>query len=222
MASGLANASSIIVLCTPSVNQKTELDNTISCTGLAGTGITASEVTGITLEIFGSVDNPPSSLSLTNNDTAAAHSGYAFTDSEFDITGVPTGVTLPTDSLGNTFGVLAGTCSPLTSSCVTLAAGATTTIGVSGTGNTGALSVASADLGTYEGTVSFLGTTSTSLNVNFGGGNVTASQTTTDDFSAQEVISYTVPGGVPEPATSALIGGALLGLSLVRKRLKKS
>ncbi len=116
------------------------LNATITCTGLAGTGVTASQVTGITFEIFGSVDNPPSSLSLTNNDKANSHSGFAYTDSEFTVTGLPAGVTLPLRWVRKrTFGVLAGTCTPLASNCVTLAPGASTTIGVGATNNTGVL-----------------------------------------------------------------------------------
>jgi hypothetical protein len=202
------------------VVQQTELDSTITCTGLAGTGVTAAEVTGITLEVFGSVDNPPSSLSITNN-AGATNTGYAYTTSEFTVTGVPVGVTLPSNGLG-TFAVLAGTCAPLTSSCVSLNSGQSTTVGVSGNANTGALSVLSADLTNYESSFSFLTTTSTSVTASFSGGNVTVTQATTDDLNAQEVITYTVPGGAPEPTTMVLFGSALLGLGCIRKRIRKS
>jgi hypothetical protein len=187
----------------------TELNSTITCTGLAGTGVNASQVTGITFEIFGSVDNPPSSLTLTNNDTLS-HTGFAYTDSEFTVTGVPTGVTLPTDGFGNTFGVLAGTCSPITSSCVTLAGGAMSTIGVSAVSNTGVLSVAAANLSTFEGTFSFKVTTSTSFTVNFGGGNVAVAQVTTDNLSAVETITYTP---TPPSLTCSAVSSGVVGVA---------
>jgi hypothetical protein len=220
-ATGLASASSIVVNCTPSVVASTELDATITCAGLTGTGILASQVTGIQLEIFGSVDAPPSSLTITNNDTSS-HSGYAFTDSEFNFTGVPVGVTLPTDGLGNTFGVIAATCSPTTSSCVNLAGGASMTFPVSGNSNTGLMSVAGADLAAYEGSFSFVGTTATNFTSAFGGGNVSVTQVTTDDLNAEEVITYNPTSSTPEPTTLVLFGSALIGLGCVRKRIRKS
>jgi hypothetical protein len=221
VATGMASASSLIVNCTPSLtSQPTELDATITCTGLGGTGITSSEVTGIQFEIFGSVDNPPSTLTLTNNNSTS-QSGYAFTDSEFAFTSVPTGVTLPVDGLGNTFGVIAATCAPTTSSCVSLAGGATQTFPVSGNANTGLLSVLGADLANYEGTFSFTGTTATSFTSAFSGGNVTVNQVTADNLSAEEVISYNT-GNAPEPTTLVLFGSALVGLGCIRKRIRKS
>jgi hypothetical protein len=222
-ACGVASADSITVTCTGgTASSPTELNATISCAGLAGSGILPSEITGIQLEIFGSVDNPPSTISLTNN-TASTQSGYAYTDSEFSVTGVPAGVTLPTDGIG-TFGVLAGTCSPLTSKCVTLGSGASETLNVSGDANTGPLSVAAADFAAYEAAISFGVTTSTSLVANFNGGNVTVNQVTDDNLSATVVYDYTIPNtGTPEPTTMALMGGALIGLGLIgKKRFKKS
>jgi len=220
MATGVASANSLIVNCTPSVVAPTELNSTITCTGLAGTGVVSSQVTGIQFEIFGSVDNPPSTLTITNNDTGS-HSGYAFTDSEFNFGSVPVGVTLPTDGLGNNLGVIAATCSPTTSNCVVLAGGASMTFPVSGNANTGLLSVLSADLANYEGTFSFTGTTTTSFTSAFGGGNVAVTQVTTDDLNAEEVITYTGPA-TPEPTTLVLFGSALIGLGCIRKRIRKS
>ncbi len=205
-ACSLTNAASVTVNCTPSVVQPTELNNTITCTGLAGTGVTAAQVTGITFEIFGAVVSPPSSISLKNNNLGS-ESGFAFTDSEFNVTGVPTGVTLPINGHGNTFSVVAGTCPPLNSNCVTLASGASTTLPVSAAANTGVLPVAAANLSNFEGTFSFQVSTVTELTVGFEGGNLVSTQATTDSASAVEIITFTPgPGGPITKGDTATIG----------------
>jgi len=102
-------------------------------------------------------------------------------------------------------------------------------IGPTGTGGLGVdgivKSITGGDLVNYIGAGSFtLGGSTKSLTTFSGGGNnIQTNVSTTAEFAAEVDYTYTVPSGVPEPATMALVGGGLLGLGFLgRFRRKRS
>jgi hypothetical protein len=214
MASGLASAASIIATCT-TVTGPTELGSatpdTITCNGDAGLP-GGAVITGIEITVTGSVV-PTSTLKLTNNNLTT-QTGSAETIVAYS---VPAGI-LGTTLTSPLFTVFASTPSE------TLTSGQSVTVNVTGTANSGLLSVA--NIGTnwakYEaGTESFSANTTTSFSASFPGGQVTVAQVTTAQVTGTVEFDYTIPSSTPEPATMALMGGALLGLGLIGKRLKK-
>jgi hypothetical protein len=72
------------------------------------------------------------------------------------------------------------------------------------------------------GTFTLTGGTKNLTTFSGGGGNISLGLNTSASFQAEIDYNYTVNSSTPEPATMVLMGGALLGLGLLGKRIRKS
>jgi hypothetical protein len=73
---------------------------------------------------------------------------------------------------------------------------------------------------TGTGTTNLDAATYTTTNLANTGGNTSSSQVTTASVIGNVTYTYTLPSSTPEPATLFLMGSALVGVGLFRKRIK--
>jgi PEP-CTERM motif len=245
IACGISMAGTITVNCT-TASGTTELGNgtnsstnsTITC-GDFNTSL-GFTLNSISITLNGAIISP-STVTISNNDNTS-HTGFASADSSFSLDSttpltpfVFTTVPGPNVSTGDTnylFDVFAFTgtqtlgANPNAPASCNGNVNCSKVVGVSGSGSDTGVNNNSATFGAYSsplgaGTFNIVADTETALSgCTVTGGQGGCQQATVDSFTASVTYTYSTPSSTPEPTTLFLMGSALVGVGLLRKRIK--
>jgi hypothetical protein len=221
VSAGLASANSINGSCTSVGPAHTELGTTgdaaqIFCTGPVG--LTADDqITSVTLTINGAIVNTSTDHSVVtvHNTTSSTQTGSASTNSKFFLTSSLSGFSFPGIGVAHPLFAVEASTGP-----VSIAAGATETFGVTGSGDV--TKTNTTNLSPYENSFTIDFGTKTALTNGIGGGNNVTTQTTWATAGAEVEYTYQVNSGTPEPGTMGLLGSALVAIGLLGKRFRRS
>ncbi|HEX4136972.1 MAG TPA: choice-of-anchor E domain-containing protein [Bryobacteraceae bacterium] len=222
--SGIASADSItlgpLTTSTPVLAEATDWTNMLA---FAQFDSNLGTLLSVTFDISGQLQT---TLTVTNTDSAAGSSGNSRTELQIGLEDADDSLGLDIDNDTQAIDVMSGKYFYDLGKGQSSQSGLLTSSYDSGTLTYSSLTVLNEFSNPGGGTVDLTADTFTQTNLSNTGGNTNSNQVT--NASLTGTVTYTYQAALqespstPEPATLAMMGGALLGLGLLRKRLRKN